>query len=278
MKPKRNNFASMQPSVPSASSTGETWDVRMFTLKNALSNEALRALCIFRIEVVNQPALHLVQIRSPKSPELMAAIEDAVKRLDVPPTPPPVSKGIELTGFVVVAMDPVDPQMLPLPAALQPVAAQLKSILPNGALALADTFVVRGVERQPLSLQGNTTLQGSPSIRYTSGASVIRLDNLGVQTRDTRGEYDCVLSDKCGCACRDSGRDWQGDAQQARADQGRDSRYQRQAAGLKGSPGKLTWDRDNGILQLWKGIFSSREYVRLLSHDPISLAIPQSTV
>ena len=164
------------------------WDVRMFTLKNVLTNEALRALCIFRIEVVNQPALNLVQIRSPKSPELMAAIEDAVKRLDVPPTPPPVSKGIELTGFVVVAMDPADPQMLPLPAALQPVAAQLKSILPNGTLALADTFVVRGVERQPLSLEGNTTLQGSPSIRYTSGAPVIRLDNLGVQTRDTRGD------------------------------------------------------------------------------------------
>ena len=61
------------------------WDVRMFTLKNALTNDALRALCIFRIEVVNQPALHLVQVRSPKSPELMAAIEDAVKRLDVPP-------------------------------------------------------------------------------------------------------------------------------------------------------------------------------------------------
>ena len=76
------------------------------------TDSALRALCIFRIEVVNQPALHLVQIRSPKSPELMAAIEDAVKRLDVPPVPP-VSKGIELTGYVVVAMDPVDPQLLP---------------------------------------------------------------------------------------------------------------------------------------------------------------------
>ncbi len=59
MRLKRNNFASMQPSVPSARSNGETWDVRMFTLKNVLSDEALRALCIFRMEVVNQPALHL---------------------------------------------------------------------------------------------------------------------------------------------------------------------------------------------------------------------------
>src|SRR5262245_61218659 len=59
------------------------WEVKMFSLKNTLTNDQLRALCIFRIEVVNQPALRLLQIRSPKSPELMAAIEDAVKRLDV---------------------------------------------------------------------------------------------------------------------------------------------------------------------------------------------------
>jgi len=166
----------------------KAWDVKMFTLKNTLTNDALRALCIFRIEVVNQPALHLVQIRSPKSPELLAAIEDAVKRLDVPPAPPPVSKGIELTGFIVVAMDPADPQMLPLPAALEPVAAQLKSILPSGTLALKDTFVVRGVERQNLSLQGSTTLQGFASIREGGGSPVIRLDNLIVQTRDSRGD------------------------------------------------------------------------------------------
>jgi hypothetical protein len=160
----------------------------MFTLKNVVSNDTLRALCIFRIEVVNQPALRLVQIRSPKSPELMAAIEDAVKRLDVAPAPLPVSKGIELTGFVVVAMDPADPQMLPLPASLQPVAAQLKSILPNGTLALADTFVVRGLDRQNLSVQGNTTLSGLPSVREGSGGPVIRLDNLIVYTRDARGD------------------------------------------------------------------------------------------
>jgi hypothetical protein len=159
------------------------WEVRMFTVKNALSDAALRALCIFRIEVVNQPALRLIQIRSPKSPELMTAIEDAVKRLDVPPVVP-VSKGIELTGYIIVATEPADPTMLPLPAALQPVATQLKSILPNGTLALSDTFVVRGLDRQNLSLNGMTTLSGLASIREASGVSVIRLDNLSVIIRD----------------------------------------------------------------------------------------------
>ena len=164
-----------------------SWEVRMFTVKNALSDSVLRALCIFRIEVVNQPALRLIQIRSPKSPELMAAIEDAVKRLDVPPVIP-VSKGIELTGYIVVASEPADPTMLPLPAALQPVVTQLKSILPNGALALSDTFVVRGVDRQNLSLSGMTNLSGIASIREASGVSVIRLDNLNVHVRNGPGE------------------------------------------------------------------------------------------
>jgi hypothetical protein len=164
-----------------------SWEVRMFTVKNALSDSALRALCIFRIEVVNQPALRLIQIRSPKSPELMAAIEDAVKRLDVPPVVP-VTKGIELTGYLVVATEAIDPAMLPLPAALQPVAAQLKSILPSGNQALADTFVVRGVDRERLSLNGMTSLQGNASIRDGSGVSVIRLDSLNVNIRDGKGE------------------------------------------------------------------------------------------
>jgi hypothetical protein len=170
------------------------WEVRMFTVKNALSDSALRALCIFRIEVVNQPALRLIQVRSPKSPELMAAIEDAVKRLDVPPVQL-VEKGIELTGYVIVATDVVDPSTVPLGAALQPVANQLKSILPNGTLGLFDTFVVRGVDRQRLNLNGMTVFSAnSATIREGSGASLIRLDNLNVTVRDSRGESIASLS------------------------------------------------------------------------------------
>jgi hypothetical protein len=158
------------------------WDVKMFSVKNVLGDATLRALCIFRVEVINQGALHLVQVRAPK--ELMPAIEDAVKRLDVPSVAP---KGVELTGYILVAMEPAGPQIQPLPAALQPVANQLKSILPNGTLGLADTFVARGVDRQSINLSGNTTFQARVSLREGGDMSVIRLDNLIVTTRETLG-------------------------------------------------------------------------------------------
>src|SRR5215471_19975404 len=102
------------------------WEVKMFQVKNITpSNNPLGALCIFRVEVVFQSALRLVQVRAPK--ELMPEIEEAIKKLDVPPPPAILTKGVELTGYVVVAMEPPDPQMQALPKTLEPVATQLKS-------------------------------------------------------------------------------------------------------------------------------------------------------
>jgi hypothetical protein len=162
------------------------WTVRMFPVKNiTAAYNPLNALCIFRVEVVFQPTLRLVQVRAPK--ELMTEVEEAIKRLDVPPPAPIALKGVELTGYIVVAMDPADPQLQPLPAVLQPVANQLKSILPNGTLALADTFVARGMERQNMYVTGSTSFQANVSIRDGSGAPVIYLANLNVGVRDGGG-------------------------------------------------------------------------------------------
>jgi len=166
-----------------------TWQVLLFNVKNLLPDTTLRALCIFRVEVINQPALRLVQVRAPK--ELMAAVEDALKRLDIPPVPATPPKGVEITGYVVIAMEPPDPQMMPLPSSLQPVANELKSILPNGTLGLADTFIARGVERSSIQLGGSTTVSvGQVSIRDGSGAPVIHLANLNVSTRDAAGNQN----------------------------------------------------------------------------------------
>ena len=163
------------------------WAVKMFQVKNITpANNPLGALCIFRVEVVFQSGLRMVQVRAPK--ELMPEIEEAIKKLDVPPPPAVLTKGIELTGYVVVAMEPPDSQVQPLPKTLEPVANQLKSILPNATLFLADTFVARGVDRSNLSVQGSTSLYGTSSIRDGSNGPVIRLDNLNVQTRNPNGE------------------------------------------------------------------------------------------
>jgi hypothetical protein len=152
----------------------------MITVKNSLANGTLQALCIFRIEVVNQTGLRMVQVRAPK--ELMPSVEEAIKRLDVPP-PVQVVKSIELTGYLLVAMDMPDPKFQPLPQALRPVGTQLAGILPaNTSLVLADTIVLRGLDRQSLNANGFIDFNiNSASIRDGSGVNVIHLDRLGVR-------------------------------------------------------------------------------------------------
>ena len=163
------------------------WEVKMFPVKNITpANNPLGALCIFRVEVVFQSGLRLVQVRAPK--ELMPEIEEAIKKLDVPPPPAVLTKGVELTGYVVVAMDPPDPQIQALPKTLEPVANQLKGILPNATLFLADTFVARGVDRSNLNVTGSTNFAANASIREGTGGPVIRLDNINAFTRSANGD------------------------------------------------------------------------------------------
>jgi hypothetical protein len=187
------------------------WEVKNFPVKNITNtNNPLSALCILRVEVVFQPQLRIVQIRAPK--ELMAEVEDAIKRLDVPPPPPepprvPVMKDVELTAFVIVAVDSPDPQRQPIPDSLQSVANQLKSVLPNGALYLADTVVGRGKDQSSIRVGGNTefystqiSIMNSNGVPYSSfgnpsgGPLVIRLNSLQASTKDVRGDTIATFS------------------------------------------------------------------------------------
>ena len=108
----------------------------------------------------------------------MSAIEDALKRLDVPPPPPLVRKMVELTGYVLIVADTAEPGLMPLPSSLESVGNQLKSLLPNGNLYLADTIVARGSDR--VSVRGSTTLDTSLTVR-DGAPPVIALTNFSVQ-------------------------------------------------------------------------------------------------
>jgi hypothetical protein len=164
------------------------WDVKMFPVKNPIDirNHSFGALCIFRVEVVLQPALKVVQVRAPK--ELMPAIEEAIKTVDVPtpPPPPPYAppplKSVEITAYVLVAAErAMEPSWMPIPQELRTVATQLKSILPTETLYLADTVVARGLHGSNITLSGSTVFV--TSVEVTGGASpIVRLNNLNVQS------------------------------------------------------------------------------------------------
>ena len=164
----------------------KNWEVRMFSVKNDIPTQNLRALCIFRVEVVPQSLLKVVQVRAPK--ELMAAIEDAMKRLDVPPPP---RRGVELTAYVLVVAESPEPGLMPLPPQLEPVQKQLKDVLPRGNLYLADTMIARGADglnvgiNRGISTNDIVSLDARVTIR---DGNVVRLDNLQVQARNAKFE------------------------------------------------------------------------------------------
>lgn len=153
------------------------WSASILPVKYATSANSLKPLCIFGIEVVPQPAIKLVAVRAPK--ELMPAIEEALKRLDVPL---PVAKSVELTAYVLVISDAPQQGLQPVPSALQPAVAQLKSILPGGTLYLADTAVARGIDGYGLDFRGMTNIM-TPALTIREGADpVVHLERLNVTT------------------------------------------------------------------------------------------------
>jgi hypothetical protein len=155
------------------------WTATILPVTNLFTANSFQALCIFGIEVSPQPAQRVIAIRAPK--ELMPAIAEAFKRLDVPAPPLPVMKSVELTAYVLVMADVAEPGLMPIPAELQAVANQLKSVLPAGTVYLADTVVARGIDRQFVRVNGGTSLGATVNVREGT-PPVVRLDNLAVQT------------------------------------------------------------------------------------------------
>lgn len=169
----------------------DDWTAAILPVKYAITAASLQPLCIFGIDVVSHPAMKLVALRAPKT--LMPAIEEALKRLDVPE--PPV-RSIELTGYILVVEQNPNPNqaLMPVPMVLQPVLNQLKNVLPPGTVYVADTIVVRGLENQNLQVNAghvmpiqsrSTTLEGRLAIKDGSPA-VVRIDNLLVLSHDAK--------------------------------------------------------------------------------------------
>jgi len=163
------------------------WVSKMIPMKNNVPASTLRALCIFRAEVVPQSALHVLSVRAPQ--EQMAAIEDAVKRLDLPQQGP---KSVELTVHILVASDRDETQLKAVPSSLKPVVDQLKGLLSYKQYYLLDTLIGTAIDSRYVNLSGSIVgLRSAPdaadNYQFTanvlvqsgdSSASTVRLTGL----------------------------------------------------------------------------------------------------
>jgi len=167
------------------------WQVTTIPLKNAITEYSLRTLCIFRVEVV--PQQRMLLIRAPRDTAMIDAIKEAIKAIDAPPPLPVPQKSVELTGYVLAAVDVVDPTLKPVPQSLQPVVNQLKSLLPSANFYLLDTVIARGIDGHSLGMQGGVSFRAN-AVRIQAGAvPVVRLDMLQVQIQGSGTNFNTSI-------------------------------------------------------------------------------------
>ena len=162
------------------------WETKLFQIKYVDPGELRAALSMFRSSIsYSGGALRVLSVRAPK--EIMPAIEDAIKRLDVPMP----RKDAELTIYVLLASE--QPSAVQLPATLQPVVNQLKNVLSYKGYQLVDTLIARGRETNTnVALVGALPIEHAPfpgNVTYRFGArfrvlnpdgkdAVLRLENM----------------------------------------------------------------------------------------------------
>src|SRR5262245_57933521 len=145
------------------------WETKLFQIRFVDPNELRSALSMFRGNIsYSGGGLRVLSVRAPK--EIMPAIEDVIKRLDVP-TP---RRDAELTIFVLLASDQGDIAAT-VPSALQSVVNQLKSVLSYKTYQLIDTLITRATPNSTAYLNG-TVMLGNSAVSYSFSAN-FRVEN-----------------------------------------------------------------------------------------------------
>lgn len=160
------------------------WETRIFTVRYVDLGQLTNALSMFRAKMQSSPELRVLSVRAPK--EIMPAIEDAIKRLDVPQP----RREAELTIYVIIGSEQPEPSGS-IPAILNPVVNQLKGVLAYKGYKLLDTLLTRSSSSNNFNA---TTLNGilvlsdaaKPSYAFSSSfliendgkSPLLRLNNM----------------------------------------------------------------------------------------------------
>jgi hypothetical protein len=129
--------------------------------------------------------LHWIAVRGPA--EMVAAFEEAVKKLDTPPL------GFELTVYLISASpQPGDH----LPEALASTAKQLHTVFAYKGYDLLESFVLRGKDGQRDANADGAIKTSTYQFRYRhasvldGAAKTVSLENLSLQLRSPTGRVD----------------------------------------------------------------------------------------
>jgi hypothetical protein len=179
--------------APAETKSGPPLEQRVFQLKYADVRDVANVLDVFGYSIHRNPNLHVLAVSAPH--DVMTAIEEAIKRLDVPTAAP---KDIDLTVYMVLASEQAGSGNN-LPPELQPVANQLKGIFSYKGFRMLDTVLLRTQPGNMARASGVIgTASGSSNTQYNLSVMptavtedpkgrLIRLNNLVLNLRVAPG-------------------------------------------------------------------------------------------
>ena len=109
---------------------------RVIQVKYADVRDLANVLSVFGVGIKANPDLRVLAVSAPT--EVMNAIEDAVKRLDVPTAAP---KDVNLTAYLVVASQQAEPSSVP--RELEAVTKELRDIFAYKSFRMLDSILLR---------------------------------------------------------------------------------------------------------------------------------------
>jgi hypothetical protein len=176
-------LAAQTPPLPETAPPAPPTEKRIFQARYADARDLANVLGVFGYHIEANRDLHVLAVSAPH--DVMAAIEDAIKRLDVPAAAP---KDVDLIVYLVLASQQPDGSG-GIPVELQPVANELKGVLSFKSFRMLDTILLRTQPGNKATASG--VIGGSDKTLYDftvnpstvtedSKGRLIRLDNLAL--------------------------------------------------------------------------------------------------
>ena len=176
-------LAAQTPPLPETAPPAPPTEKRIFQARYADARDLANVLGVFGYHIEANRDLHVLAVSAPH--DVMAAIEDAIKRLDVPAAAP---KDVDLIVYLVLASQQPDGSG-GIPVELQPVANELKGVLSFKSFRMLDTILLRTQPGNRATARG--VIGGSDKTFYDftvnpstvtedSKGRLIRLDNLAL--------------------------------------------------------------------------------------------------
>jgi hypothetical protein len=169
----------------------KSWETRIFSVRYADLGQLTNALSMFRAKMQSSPELHVLSVRAPK--EIMPAIDDAIKRLDIPQP----RKEAELIIYVIMASDQPEPASA-IPSNLNSVINQLKGVLSYKGYKLLDTLITRSSNTSGMTvrLQGTIVLSEpvKPIYDFRAGFQIENPDGKATVLRLNQMQFNLMGS------------------------------------------------------------------------------------